>query len=95
MVAEGGNVFGLDVEAVRSLANTLRTQAEQVRTVVTTITTQMSQTEWNGPDAVQFQEEWDGTHATKLNEIAAALETYGTTADNNAANQEDTSNTYS
>ena len=91
MVAEGGNVFGLDVEAVRSLANTLRTQAEGVRQVVTTITSQMSQTHWNGQDATQFQEEWDGTHAAKLNEIAAALEAYGTTADNNAANQESTS----
>ena len=95
MVAEGGNVFGLDVEAVKSLANTLRTQAEQVRTVVTTITTQMAQTQWNGPDATQFQEEWDGTHATKLNEIAAAIETYGTTADNNASMQQDTSTSYS
>jgi uncharacterized protein YukE len=91
MVAEGGNVFGLDVEAVRSLANTLRTQAEGVRQVVTTITSQMSQTQWNGQDATQFQEEWDGTHAAKLNEIAAALEQYGTTADTNAATQESTS----
>ncbi|MGI5189413.1 WXG100 family type VII secretion target [Promicromonospora sp. CA-289599] len=91
MVAEGGNVFGLDVEAVRSLANTLRTQAEGVRQVVTTITSQMSQTQWNGQDATQFQEEWDGTHAAKLNEIAAALEQYGTTADNNANTQESTS----
>ncbi|GAA2217430.1 hypothetical protein GCM10010413_01270 [Promicromonospora sukumoe] len=94
MVAEGGNVFGLDVEAVRSLANTLRTQAEGVRQVVTTITSQMSQTQWNGQDAVQFQEEWDGTHAAKLNEIAAALETYGTTADNNANMQDETSSAY-
>ena len=94
MVAEGGNVFGLDVEAVKSLANTLRTQAESVRQVVTTITAQMGQTQWNGPDAVQFQEEWDGTHATKLNEIAAAIETYGTTADSNADRQQDTSTQY-
>ncbi|MEV0892259.1 WXG100 family type VII secretion target [Promicromonospora sp. MEB111] len=94
MVAEGGNVFGLDVEAVRSLANTLRTQAEGVRQVVTTITSQMGQTQWNGQDAVQFQEEWDGTHAAKLNEIAAALEQYGTTADNNAQMQEETSSAY-
>jgi uncharacterized protein YukE len=94
MVAEGGPVFGLDVEAVRSLANTLRTQAEGVRQVVTTITSQMDQTQWNGSDAVQFQEEWSGTHAAKLNEIAAALETYGTTADNNAAMQEETSSSY-
>ncbi|PUB30139.1 type VII secretion system (Wss) protein ESAT-6 [Promicromonospora sp. AC04] len=94
MVAEQGNVFGLDVEAVRSLANTLRTQAEGVRQVVTSITAQMAQTQWSGSDAVQFQEEWDGTHATKLNEIAAALETYGTTADNNAQMQEETSSSY-
>jgi uncharacterized protein YukE len=94
MVAEGGNVFGLDVEAVRSLANTLRTQAEGVRQVVSTITSQMAQTQWNGTDAVQFQEEWDGTHAAKLNEIAAALETYGTTADNNANMQDETSSAY-
>ncbi|MFD6134480.1 WXG100 family type VII secretion target [Isoptericola sp. NPDC056618] len=94
MVAEGGNVFGLDVEAVRSLANVLREQAEQVRTTVTTITSQMGQTEWNGPDAVQFQEEWDGTHSAKLNEIASALDGYATTADNNASQQEDTSNSY-
>lgn len=91
MVAEGGNVQGLDVEAVRSLANTLRTQAESVRQVVTTITAQMGQTQWNGPDAVQFQEEWDGQHSAKLNEIASALDTYGTTADSNASTQESTS----
>jgi uncharacterized protein YukE len=94
MVAAGGNVFGLDVEAVRSLANTLRTQAEQVRTVITTVTSQMDQTDWNGPDATQFQEEWSGTHSAKLTEIAAALEQYGTTADNNANMQQDTSSSY-
>lgn len=94
MVAEGGNVFGLDVEAVRSLANVLREQSELVRQTVTTITTQMGQTEWNGPDAVQFQEEWDGTHAAKLQEIATALEGYATTADSNASQQESTSNAY-
>ncbi|GAA1975100.1 hypothetical protein GCM10009718_08990 [Isoptericola halotolerans] len=94
MVAEGGNVFGLDIEAVRSLAGVLRDQAEVVRTSVTTITNQMSQTEWNGPDAVQFQDEWDGTHAAKLNEIAAALDGYATTADNNATQQENTSTAY-
>lgn len=91
MVGETGPLSGLDVEAVRSLANTLRTQAESVRQVVTTIAAQMGQTQWSGPDAVQFQEEWDGTHAAKLNEIASALDTYGTTADSNAATQESTS----
>jgi uncharacterized protein YukE len=94
MVAEGGNVFGLDIEAVRSLAGVLRDQAEVIRTSVTTITSQMGQTEWNGPDAVQFQEEWDGTHAVKLQEIASALDGYATTADSNANQQEDTSNSY-
>jgi uncharacterized protein YukE len=94
MVNAGGAVFGLDVEAVRSLANTLRTQAEGVRQVVTTITSQMDATEWNGSDAAQFQEEWSGIHSSKLNEIAAALEQYGTTADNNAQMQEETSSSY-
>jgi uncharacterized protein YukE len=91
MVGETGPLSGLDVEAVRSLANTLRTQAEGVRQVVTTIAAQMGQTQWSGPDAVQFQEEWEGNHAAKLQEIATALETYGTTADANASTQESTS----
>jgi uncharacterized protein YukE len=94
MVAAGGNVFGLDVAAVEDLARVLDEQADAVRRVITTVTTQMDGTEWNGPDATQFQQEWDGTHQTALNNIATALDGYATTARTNATAQENTSNSY-
>ncbi|RPF22921.1 hypothetical protein [Myceligenerans xiligouense] len=86
-----GDMLGLDIEAVREMANVLRQQAEEVRSTVQDITAQLGETEWMGPDADQFEEEWTNTHASKLNEIAAALENFAGTAEANAAEQEGTS----
>lgn len=86
-----GDMLGLDIEAVRELAHILQQQAEEVRATVQEITTQLSETEWMGPDADQFEEEWTGTHAAKLNEIASALDTYAASAEANASEQEGTS----
>lgn len=86
-----GDMLGLDVEAVREMANTLRMQAEEVRSTVQEITQQLGETDWMGPDADQFESEWTGTHAAKLNEIASALDTFAGAAEANAAEQEGTS----
>lgn len=86
-----GGLFGLDIEAVRELANVLRQQAEEVRTTVQDITAQLGETDWMGPDADQFEEEWTNTHAARLNEIATALDEYSATAEAQAADQEGTS----
>ncbi|MBE1878872.1 WXG100 family type VII secretion target [Myceligenerans pegani] len=86
-----GDMLGLDIEAVRQMANVLRQQAEEVRATVQDITAQLAETDWMGPDADQFESEWTGTHAAKLNEIASALDTFAGTAEANAAEQEGTS----
>lgn len=88
-----GDMLGLDIEAVRELAHILQQQAEEVRTTVQEISVRLSETEWMGPDADQFEEEWTGTHAAKLNEIASALDTYASSAEANAAEQEGVSDT--
>lgn len=86
-----GDMLGLDIEAVREMANILRLQADEVRGTVQDITAQLAETEWLGPDADRFEDEWTNTHASRLNEIAAALDTYAGTAEASAAEQEGTS----
>ncbi|GAB3159923.1 WXG100 family type VII secretion target [Myceligenerans halotolerans] len=89
-----GDMLGLDIEAVREMANVLRQQAEEVRSTVQEITQQLGETDWMGPDADRFEDEWVNTHASKLNEIAAALDDFAGSADANAAEQEGTSSSY-
>ncbi|RPF22922.1 WXG100 family type VII secretion target [Myceligenerans xiligouense] len=86
------NVSGLDVEAVRQLSQVLQQSADQIKQAGEQVNAQMQQTEWNGSDASQYEEQWDGELFTQLNQIAERLVEHGQTAERNASEQEGTSN---
>lgn len=85
------NVSGLDVEAVRALSQLLAQSADTIRTTTQQISSQMEQTQWNGPDANQYESEFDGEIMTLLNQIADRLTEHGQKAESNASDQESTS----
>ncbi len=85
------NVWGLDVEGVRTLGRTLDTEAEAIETTITRLTTALSNTQWSGPDATAFRSEWESTHVRSLRNASQALRTTAQAARTNAQAQESTS----
>jgi uncharacterized protein YukE len=52
----------------------------------------LNSTDWKGPDADKFRDEWSGTHTTMLTKVADALREAGNKAKRNAEQQEQASN---
>ncbi|MGI8938872.1 MAG: hypothetical protein ACR2JF_11805, partial [Iamia sp.] len=53
---------GMDIEAVRTLAGQMDTNAGDIETITGTLTSQLEGTEWIGPDREQFVGDWQGTY---------------------------------
>jgi uncharacterized protein YukE len=83
--------LGLDPTAVRQLAKSLDNFAAEIRQLTGQLTGQLSNTPWTGPDREQFLQDWQGTHATHLQQVANALEAASQTAMRNAMDQESVS----
>ncbi|GAB3159920.1 WXG100 family type VII secretion target [Myceligenerans halotolerans] len=86
------NVSGLDVEAVRALSQLLQQSADQLRQIGDQINSTMEQTQWNGQDASQYEELWDGQYYVTLQQLSEQFIEHGQTAERNASEQEGTSN---
>lgn len=87
------NVSGSDVEAVRQLAQVLQQSSDTIKQAAEQVNSQMAQTEWNGNDASQYEEQWDGEIMQQLNQISERLIEHGETANRNADEQENASQT--
>lgn len=83
--------YGMDVEAVQGLARQLDAKSQEITNLANQLTTQLSSTDWKGPDADRFRTDWDSIHRPALNNVAQALDTAGTTANQNATEQLNTS----
>lgn len=86
--------YGMDIEQVRQLANQLGQKAQTIDEVISTITNQLGSTDWKGPDADQFRNDWNGTLTTQLRNVAQALRDAQQRANKNAQEQEQTSNSH-
>lgn len=84
--------YGMDIEQVRQLANQLGQKAQTIDEVISTITNQLGSTDWKGPDADQFRNDWNTTLSTQLRNVAQALRNAQQRANKNAQEQEQTSN---
>lgn len=84
-------VWGLDVQQVRQLSSQLNQKAGEIESVLSTLTSALANTQWEGPDAVSFRNEWSGQHTGALRQVANALRDAGSKAAQNAAAQETTS----
>ncbi|MGC0369911.1 WXG100 family type VII secretion target [Microbacterium sp. SLBN-111] len=85
-------VWGLDVEQVRALSSQLNNKAGDIESILSQLTSALSQTQWEGPDANQFRSDWSGPHTASLRNVVQALRDAATKAQQNAAAQEQTSN---
>lgn len=86
------NVWGLDVQQVRDLATNLDREADSIDQILSKLTGILSNTQWSGPDATQFRNDWQGTHSTALRKVSQVLRDTANSARSNAAAQEQVSN---
>lgn len=84
-------MWGLDVDEVNRLAQTLEQASQELQTVLSKISGQLSSTQWNGPDADKFRGDWSSTHTAQLKAVSSALSAVATTARNNASAQQSVS----
>jgi hypothetical protein len=79
---------GMDIEAVRSLGNTMKMKAAEIRTIMGQLSSSLEGTPWVGNDREKFLSEWQGTHCQQLNAVITGLEDASTKAITNAGEQE-------
>ncbi|HET7781072.1 MULTISPECIES: WXG100 family type VII secretion target [Micrococcaceae] len=85
-------MWGADVQQLRQLGSKLQEGASQIETQKSNLTSLLNSTDWKGPDADKFREEWSGTHTTQLTKVAEALKEASTRAKRNADQQDQASN---
>ncbi len=85
------NMYGLDVQAVRSLGTQLSQEADSLEATLKKLTASLAQTQWVGPDATKFRNEWESQHTVALRNVINALRTTSSSAKSNADAQEQVS----
>lgn len=85
-------VWGLDVQQVRQLSAQLNQKAEEIESILSSLTNTLGGTQWEGPDAIAFRNEWSGQHTAALRQVINALRDASQKASQNASAQENVSN---
>ena len=85
------NVWGLDVQQVRDLGTNLDREADSIDQILSKLTSVLGQTQWTGPDATQFRNDWSSSHSAALRKVGQALRDTAQLARTNANAQEQTS----
>lgn len=83
--------LGANTEQLRNLGTQLQTGSNEIEKQNSMLTRMLDGTDWKGPDADRFRNEWKSNHATALAKVAQALEEAGKHASRNAQQQEDAS----
>ena len=83
--------LGMDVEAIRTLATQLGNASTDITNHANAINSALQSAQWTGTDANSFRNDWQ-SHYSNLNTIANALSDASTAANQNAAQQEQASN---
>jgi uncharacterized protein YukE len=81
-------VWGLDVEQVRQLSSRLSSEAQSIQQILSTLTSQLGNTQWMGPDADRFRQDWSGSHTAALKSVIQGLQDASQRAAQNASAQE-------
>lgn len=84
-------VWGLDVQQVRQLSKQLSQQADSIQHTLTSLTSALNGTQWTGPDAEHFRNEWSSSHTASLKAVINALQEASQKASQNASSQEQAS----
>ena len=83
---------GMNIEEVRALGDQLQQKQSQIQQLISQIESRVNSAGWEGPDANRFKHEWWPQHRTNLQKIGEELRGFGTSALNNASEQEGVSN---
>lgn len=83
---------GMDIEQVRGLARNLEQQAQVIDDIISQLNSALQSTDWKGPDADQFRNDWNSSLVPDLRRVAGELRRASQRADRNAQAQANTSN---
>ncbi|MFJ3957099.1 WXG100 family type VII secretion target [Arthrobacter sp. NPDC090010] len=84
-------VWGADVQQLKALGKKLDAGAHSIDDQRNQLTSALNGTQWMGPDADRFKNEWQSQHVPALNKVAEALRNAGKQAGQNADQQEQAS----
>jgi Proteins of 100 residues with WXG len=84
-------IWGADIAQLKNLGSKLQAGSNEIENQRNTLNKVLEATDWKGPDADKFRNEWRGQHMTALNKVAQALQEAGKRATKNAAEQEQAS----
>jgi uncharacterized protein YukE len=84
-------IWGADIVQLKNLGTKLQAGSNEIENQRNTLNKVLASTDWKGPDADKFRNEWNGQHMTALNKVAQALQEAGKRATQNAAEQEQAS----
>jgi hypothetical protein len=84
-------VWGADVEQLKTLSTKLQGGANEIEQQKNNLNNLLNTTEWTGPDADIFRQQWSGEHMSQLTRVAEALKEAGQKAARNAQEQSDAS----
>ncbi|HRE03091.1 MAG TPA: WXG100 family type VII secretion target [Ilumatobacteraceae bacterium] len=86
-----GPFTGMDIPAVRQLAQQLTSKADEIQQIMTTLTNLLQNTQWVGADRERYLADWQGSHVTALNNVINGLRDASQKATQNASEQEQAS----
>ncbi|WP_445154897.1 hypothetical protein ACTWLI_01125 [Arthrobacter sp. Hor0625] len=81
-------IWGADVDQLKVLGTKLRAGAQEIDNQRSILTKVLAGTQWLGPDADKFRNEWNGEHVANLSRISQALQQASQQANRNASDQE-------
>lgn len=68
------SIYGADLEQLRHLGGTFRSEAVHVAELRRRISTTLHDTAWTGPAAERFRAEWESNFAAALTRLDGALQ---------------------
>jgi hypothetical protein len=84
-------IWGADIAQLKTLGTKLQAGSTEIDKQKSLLTKVLAGTDWKGPDADKFRDEWNGQHVSSLAKVSQALQEAGQQAKRNATEQENAS----
>jgi hypothetical protein len=83
--------WGADTQQLQDLSTKLNAGSAEIQRQRNLLSSALTNTQWTGPDADAFRNQWEGEHSAALVRVAQALEEAGRQAARNAQQQTEAS----
>ncbi|PWH05030.1 hypothetical protein DEO23_15485 [Brachybacterium endophyticum] len=83
---------GMDPDQGRDTAQAVKDAGDKIRDAFKDLDGTVQGVEWEGPDADKFKEDWSSFTSQSLDSLVEAFQTHGKDLENQADQQDDTSN---